>query len=385
VIGDDLLLENPALREACRLFALTYIEVMRITFPTLKKLLQQHPREARQVRASTCWLILKRGIIMASEMERERQDSLALGGPSGQQGAPKLQRGETGIQKKAGGFLAFGGGGRHDSVSLESGGGPIAEESRTSLSTQLRMLQEMLMNGGDGAAGATAGGGSTPGGPRKSMVAKNQLAAGASGGDNETHRKTMVVGDTGGVLTGRKKSEFYQTVSTEQLMADEGSEDEDSEESNEDEQDEEGGQDDRRGSSRGSVRKSRSSRTSIGEDAEVNQPTLTITTTIASGDQTTSISRVVPADSLEGSQLTTGTLSTTVRRQSADVSASRSSRLSLSSAYEELDGSSWTERRQSRRRSQRESVMTDDSGTGSAPVSTAPRPSARPKAKVGFN
>merc|ERR1719240_1467163 len=118
------------------------------------------------------------------------------------------------------------------------------------------------MQGGDGAASAPTGG-TTPGGPRKSLITKAQLSGGASG-DGEKDAKggtrgTMVVGNTGSVLTGRKKSEFYNPVSTEQLMADEGDGTEDSEST--DEEDQKKGNAEPRRSSTGSARNRGSQRT----------------------------------------------------------------------------------------------------------------------------
>jgi hypothetical protein len=173
----------------------------------------------------------------------------------------------------------------------------------------------------------------------------------------------------------------------------EASDSEEEEEDAEDAEDAEDDDDDKRASVRGSTLSARSSKSSV-------QPTLTITTTIATNDATTQISRVVPAESPEAQQLSSGTLSTTVRRTSGPDVASPSSsqstlrmsnlsvseptmvdsgnRLSLSSMYEELDGTSWTERRASRRRSKNTDEDGDSGNAGGRPHA------GRPKPKMGF-
>ena len=50
VIGDDLMLESSKLRQSSRLFALTYLQMLRLPFVVLQKLLLKHPFEAKKVR-----------------------------------------------------------------------------------------------------------------------------------------------------------------------------------------------------------------------------------------------------------------------------------------------------------------------------------------------
>jgi hypothetical protein len=75
VLGADMMVESDHLREPCRLFALTYLEILRMDFTTFNDIVALHPTIAKHVRAAVCWHIVRKGIIKyALKMALEEKD-----------------------------------------------------------------------------------------------------------------------------------------------------------------------------------------------------------------------------------------------------------------------------------------------------------------------
>jgi len=75
VLGADMMVESDHLREPCRLFALTYLEILRMDLTTFNDIVALHPTIAKHVRAAVCWHIVRKGIIKyALKMALEEKD-----------------------------------------------------------------------------------------------------------------------------------------------------------------------------------------------------------------------------------------------------------------------------------------------------------------------
>jgi hypothetical protein len=80
VLGADMMVESATLRESCRLFALTYLEIFRLDLNTFEDIIAQHPTIAKDVRMAVCWQVLKKGIVnyaLNVALERAKQQKMS--------------------------------------------------------------------------------------------------------------------------------------------------------------------------------------------------------------------------------------------------------------------------------------------------------------------